>query len=748
MDINDSTFTCPHPTCGRHLKLRLSQKGETKDCYYVACFMTEDHPHAANFWKFFKCGEIPKRRRRLSIAASSSSVLVTSASTSSLASSSSSSSVSGSLPTISCSQNGCGSTRVHKHCTRLMCKGHCEKSGGCLTHPKPSPVLPTLLPALNDLLSSIATLPHTQLQKIITAAQQQTHELALRTPFRPSPTPSEQQEYAILVPRSPLAVSETLDFSIKHRIVLVYWATNGALAAVQAIQDPPVWRKSWPRIRLSDIGNLLKTRDHPYIDTFYECWSTGYERWMKIPVSYVHTVGTDQALFIRRVGVVGGDERRLLSKRILSVDTPTAPSKRSWKDTPTAPLKRSRNGKEKVIEADDSSEGEVEVSEVSRIDSEQPIKQEPPTPPSSRPSKRSRNDTPTAPLKRSRKGKEKAVEADDSSEGEVEVSEGKFLDGKRNRRLDHLLYILINKVLAYYALRQRRQELGFEGEDVEVKKRRDIVERSKAYVKDDICHIQDSKYIVRSNSDPIMVYEVDIDTYTCTCLDFPLISFCKHLCAVQELFGEHGPNDSEANANVLPSLSLMDGTLASTVQTASASVAIPIADGPQPPPKNVVARISEKMERLTARFRGAKKSSAISSLPTLRDLEDALDSMPQATDSDGVLPARQDLAPVVKPASARETMMPKVKVRRERAGDKAYGAGAASGSLAKKNPSKKAKTSATSSTSSRYPPPAVTLQPNASISALPGMGVFSAYVSVRLQEHSRRGIRRTLALAG
>ncbi|KAJ7270577.1 hypothetical protein C8J57DRAFT_998235, partial [Mycena rebaudengoi] len=58
------------------------------------------------------------------------------------------------------------------------------------------------------------------------------------------------------------------------------------------------------------------------------------------------------------------------------------------------------------------------------------------------------------------------------------VLKGKFLHGKRNRRLDHLLSTLINDVLPYYALKQRRQELGFEGPDMEVKKRRDIVERS------------------------------------------------------------------------------------------------------------------------------------------------------------------------------------------------------------------------------------------------------------------------------
>ncbi|KAF8177954.1 hypothetical protein K438DRAFT_1605765, partial [Mycena galopus ATCC 62051] len=55
------------------------------------------------------------------------------------------------------------------------------------------------------------------------------------------------------------------------------------------------------------------------------------------------------------------------------------------------------------------------------------------------------------------------------------VLKGKFLDGKRNRRVDHLLHMLLNAVLPYYALKQCRQELSFEGPDLEVRKRKDII---------------------------------------------------------------------------------------------------------------------------------------------------------------------------------------------------------------------------------------------------------------------------------
>ena len=33
-------------------------------------------------------------------------------------------------------------------------------------------------------------------------------------------------------------------------------------------------------------------------------------------------------------------------------------------------------------------------------------------------------------------------------------------------------------------------------------------------------------------------YQVDLDSYDCTCISFPIIRFCKHICAVQKQFPE------------------------------------------------------------------------------------------------------------------------------------------------------------------------------------------------------------------
>ncbi|KAJ7745827.1 hypothetical protein DFH07DRAFT_721711, partial [Mycena maculata] len=64
-------------------------------------------------------------------------------------------------------------------------------------------------------------------------------------------------------------------------------------------------------------------------------------------------------------------------------------------------------------------------------------------------------------------------------------------------------------------------DLGFEGPDMEVKKRQEILQRSKVFTAADVAHVEDARYTIRSRSDPSKVYDVDIDAYTCTCRDYP-----------------------------------------------------------------------------------------------------------------------------------------------------------------------------------------------------------------------------------
>ncbi|KAJ7905815.1 hypothetical protein B0H14DRAFT_3122328 [Mycena olivaceomarginata] len=112
---------------------------------------------------------------------------------------------------------------------------------------------------------------------------------------------------------------------------------------------------------------------------------------------------------------------------------------------------------------------------------------------------------------------------------------------------------------------------------------------------------------------------------------------------------------------------------------------------------NVVATIAEQFERLGARFRRPTifKIEALD----LDGLRAVLDNVLRTTDNGSLLPSAQSLAPVIKPPTARQTMLPNAKTRRVHAGDPSYGAGATSGSLAKPDArgqrgTKKARTSA------------------------------------------------------
>lgn len=65
------------------------------------------------------------------------------------------------------------------------------------------------------------------------------------------------------------------------------------------------------------------------------------------------------------------------------------------------------------------------------------------------------------------------------------VLKGKFMDGKRNHRLDQLIYILVKEVVPFYAHKRHRQQHGFEGFDLEVKRRKEALVRGEKIPKAD-----------------------------------------------------------------------------------------------------------------------------------------------------------------------------------------------------------------------------------------------------------------------
>lgn len=243
-----------------------------------------------------------------------------------------------------------------------------------------------------------------------------------------------------------------------------------------------------------------------------------------------------------------------------------------------------------------------------------------------------------------------------------------------------------------------------------MKKRQDICKRAKIYVKGDIEQVTAVKYAVLSKSTATKIYEVDLDTYTCTCLDYPLITFCKHICAVQNFFHEDGAArdfiDGDGEAREVEDVAARDFDANPAAQrpdeAGAAQDDLPVSPnvpslsaledsvpGPFDAPFSatlqkvpILTSLAEKLERLAARLRRPRQKNTL--LASLTDLEDALDAMLQETDDGSVLPPSQHIQPNTK-ALFKHTlnaMMPGVKTKRAPAGDRSYGAGASSGSKA------------------------------------------------------------------
>lgn len=119
------------------------------------------------------------------------------------------------------------------------------------------------------------------------------------------------------------------------------------------------------------------------------------------------------------------------------------------------------------------------------------------------------------------------------------VLKGTFMQGKQNRCLDQLIFVLVDQAIPHFISKHRHQDFGFKGPDLEIKKRLEIEERAKLIKCEDITVTDEPDiYEVKSTSNPNLIYRIDLDAYDCSCLAFPTICFCKHLGAVQIHFPE------------------------------------------------------------------------------------------------------------------------------------------------------------------------------------------------------------------
>ena len=105
-----------------------------------------------------------------------------------------------------------------------------------------------------------------------------------------------------------------------------------------------------------------------------------------------------------------------------------------------------------------------------------------------------------------------------------------MLEGKRNRRMDNLIYVLLHNVIPHFCAKHRRQQFGFEGPDLEVQRQNEAETNAHTFTLDDIKVLVDGQsYLVNSRSDPSRKYIVDVNYYTCECDAYHLI-LQAHMC--------------------------------------------------------------------------------------------------------------------------------------------------------------------------------------------------------------------------
>src|SRR5260370_15518702 len=106
-----------------------------------------------------------------------------------------------------------------------------------------------------------------------------------------------------------------------------------------------------------------------------------------------------------------------------------------------------------------------------------------------------------------------------------------WLEGKRNRRVDHLIHTVVIQYFPHLEIRLKRQERGMEGAHLAETRHRQILTRAPKTPLENIRKNDDLHFDVQS-SNSNKIYKVNLGTTSCDCRDFPRIRIGKHIAAV------------------------------------------------------------------------------------------------------------------------------------------------------------------------------------------------------------------------
>jgi hypothetical protein len=111
-----------------------------------------------------------------------------------------------------------------------------------------------------------------------------------------------------------------------------------------------------------------------------------------------------------------------------------------------------------------------------------------------------------------------------------------WLEGKRNQHVDHLIHTLVMGFLLDLEICHKQQTLGMEGLNLAEKHCQQILTCAPETPIAKIQKINNLHFEVKLSTSN-KTYQIDLDTTTCSCSDFPCIHLCKHIVAIAHFFG-------------------------------------------------------------------------------------------------------------------------------------------------------------------------------------------------------------------
>jgi hypothetical protein len=173
-----------------------------------------------------------------------------------------------------------------------------------------------------------------------------------------------------------------------------------------------------------------------------------------------------------------------------------------------------------------------------------------------------------------------------------------------------LIHLLTQKAVPFFISKCCHQAYGFDGVNQENRQWINMEKEAKKIAKTDIQSAEEGCYNVQSQLDLSCWYHVDAISIHCDCESFPLISFCKHIAAVQNHFTEDC-TVVPFNATATPTMMPPSG-FAAPLHSQQPSLAAPL-HSQQPVPDNGassidgcvhLARINQKILDIASHAQG------------------------------------------------------------------------------------------------------------------------------------------------